>query len=493
MKKDLSNQRIKATKFTFVFFSLLWLFLVVRNGFAMIPANTSTLNINAAMQDTVLFSKTFGQIKKSLNYPNQARRFYQMAAYRPMWIKPDTIHSDVFQGMLLLDCVLQFGLNRSDFHPNELPYDSLRALTDPATKNTASEQLIFDIYMTDALITLVNHLHYGKFSPTITIAVLEGKQTLKFDAAAYLFQATGKRNFMDRLVSAQPKMRSYQLLQDYLHLIKGQYIDDCYEFPEGEARKIAINMERLRWINNEDDYYVQVNIPSYSLSVVKADSVRRFKVIVGKLSTPSPELESQITSMTTAPEWKVPQRIFISELLPKALKDSGFFNNNHYGLYDRSGNLIEINKHVLNHVKTNPGLYRLQQSSGCDNAMGKIVFRFPNVFDIYLHDTPEQKLFERADRLFSHGCVRVAEAEALAVLLLSYDGQDAKIRQLRLAMANLSKTDFKLKHTVPIKITYLTCEISQGLFVSYPDVYHRDQPLEKLMFPGTGKVARVQK
>lgn len=493
MKKDNSNQRIQATKFAFVFFSLIWLFVVVRNAFAIVPANVAVLTTNAARLDTVLFWKTLNQIKKGLNYPNQTRHFYKLAGYSPMWIKPDTAHSDVFQGMLLLDCVLQFGLNRSDFHPNELPYDSLRALRIPDTKNTGAEKLIFDIYMTDALITLVNHLHYGKFNPTITTAVLEDKGPLKFDAAAYLFETIGKRNFMDRLVSSQPKMRTYQLLQDYLHLIKGQYIDDCYEFPEGEARKIAISMERLRWINSEDDYYVQVNIPSYTLSVIKADSVRRFKVIVGKPSTPSPELQSQITLMTTAPEWKVPQRIFISELLPRALKDSDFFNNNHYGLYDRSGNLIEINKRVLINVKANPDLYRLRQSSGCDNAMGKIVFRFPNVFDIYLHDTPEQKLFDKADRLFSHGCLRVAEAEKLAVLLLSYDGQDAKIAQLQLAMANLSKTDFKLKHSIPLKITYLTCEISQGLFVSYPDVYRRDPPLEKLMFPSTARVARIQK
>jgi len=493
MKKYSSNQGIRATRFAFIFFSVLWALIVVRNAFATIPTTVVANNPGRARQDTVLFSRTLSQVRKKLNYPNQTMRFYKLVNYERAWVKSDTVHSDVFQGMMLLDCVLQFGLNRNDFHPDKLPYDSLSALTIPRIKTAESAKITFDIYMTDALITLINHLHYGKFNPRITTAVLEGKSQLKLDAAAHLFQALGQRNFMDAIVSAQPKTRNYQLLQDYLHLVKGQYIDDCYEFPEGDARKMAINMERMRWMNTESEYYIQVNIPSYTLSAVRHDSIKLFKVIVGKPSTPSPELESQITMMTTAPEWKVPHKIFISELLPKALKDSAFLNNNHYSLYDKSGRLIEVNIQRLMEVKANPGMYSLRQSSGCDNAMGKIVFRFPNLFDIYLHDSPEQKLFNQTDRPFSHGCLRVSEAEKLAAWLLVNDRQIAKIAQLKDAIENLLKRDFKLNHPVPIKITYLTCEINNGLFTKYPDVYHRDQSLELLMFPGSLNIAKMKK
>ncbi|MFC1225902.1 L,D-transpeptidase family protein [Pedobacter sp. BG31] len=444
-----------------------------------------------AQADSTYVKMALSKLSPQLNYPKLVEQFYKNRRFSVVWVKPDTLKSEIYKSMLLMDCVLQFGLNRDDFHPDKLTYDLLKPLMQ--ARSNLQDKSNFDVYLTDALVTLVNHLHYGKFNPVYTSEVLEGGKQSGFDPLAHLNGALHAKDFMGVIVSAQPRMQMYRLLQDYLHLVKGQYIDDCYEFPEGDARKMAINMERMRWINSGDNYYIHINIPSYSLKLFRGDSIILFKTVVGKPSTPTPELESQVNYMTTAPEWKVPQKIFAKELLPRALRDSNYLSNNHYGIYDLKGNYMVITRKKLQAIAAHPSLYLARQSPGCDNALGKIVFRFPNRFDIYLHDTPEQKLFKKESRSFSHGCVRVENADRLARLLLEYDGPEGKVPKMKEALQKMQRRNFTLTHPVPIKITYFTCEIDDGIFRSYPDIYKRDAALEQMMFPGKVQLARTKK
>ncbi|MNL48128.1 murein L,D-transpeptidase [compost metagenome] len=133
-------------------------------------------------------------------------------------------------------------------------------------------------------------------------------------------------------------------------------------------------------------------------------------------------------------------------------------------------------------VKRNPGNYFLRQSGGCDNALGLVVFRFQNPHDIYLHDTPEQQFFNRDVRALSHGCIRVQQAEKLATLLLALDGAKQKAASLHRAMATYQAKTFTLKKPVPIKITYLTCEIGELGVVEYDDIYQKDKALEMAFY-----------
>ena len=137
--------------------------------------------------------------------------------------------------------------------------------------------------------------------------------------------------------------------------------------------------------------------------------------------------------------------------------------NNHFAIYDEKGNYIEPNKEKLSAVRKNIAKYHLRQSAGCDNSLGLIVFRFPNVYDIYLHDTPEQKLFKKQQRDYSHGCIRVERAGQFADLLLTNDGAKSKIGAVHKAMAAYQNKTFTLKKPVPISVTYLTCEVDKGI------------------------------
>jgi len=71
--------------------------------------------------------------------------------------------------------------------------------------------------------------------------------------------------------------------------------------------------------------------------------------------------------------------------------------------------------------------YLLRQNPGPGNALGRIRFMFPNKYAVYLHDTPSRSLFERDQRAFSSGCIRVQRSFELAELLLD-DPQWTKAR-----------------------------------------------------------------
>jgi murein L,D-transpeptidase YcbB/YkuD len=59
----------------------------------------------------------------------------------------------------------------------------------------------------------------------------------------------------------------------------------------------------------------------------------------------------------------------------------------------------------------------VRQKLGPKNSLGlKILVSQLNA--IYLHDTPAKSLFNREDRAFSHGCIRVEKPVELATQIL---------------------------------------------------------------------------
>lgn len=420
-----------------------------------------------------------------LYFPNSVKRFYDANNGDAAWIKEGSNPKQTWEAMLLLDCVLQYGLSHDDYHPKELLYKPLHEMLEEPGKVGNSDKAKFDVLLSDAMITFMNNLHYGKLNPLYYTDKIDAGFMLPFHAEDALTSARKQSDFMDAVLIVQPKSKQYAAMQDRMRLLKGQYQEDCYEVPESEVRKIAINMERLRWAEIDEDAYIQVNIPSYNLKFIQPDTTYEFKVIVGKPTAQTPSLSSEITYFTTYPEWKIPQSIFVKELLPKALKDTAYLDNNHFIIRDKAGNYVKPTRVNLRKVKLQPQSYYARQSSGCDNALGNLVFRFQNIYDIYLHDTPEQQLFKKGERAFSHSCIRVENAQHLAELVLKFSGDVGKITLLHKAYNAHLTRNISLKKHLPIKITYLTCEVKEGLVITYKDIYNLDKSLEMALYNTT--------
>src|SRR5215510_2594098 len=86
---------------------------------------------------------------------------------------------------------------------------------------------------------------------------------------------------------------------------------------------VIINMERWRWLPRDlGKAYVMVNIPDYTLRVMKDGRVHwQTRVVVGKPNLQTPLLSAQMKYITVNPTWNVPPSIINNEYLPALAQD----------------------------------------------------------------------------------------------------------------------------------------------------------------------------
>jgi len=126
-------------------------------------------------------------------------------------------------------------------------------------------------------------------------------------------------------------------------------------------------------------------------------------------------------------------------------------------------------------AKTFPFALRQPPSDG--NALGKVKFLFPNVHNIYLHDTPSKSLFAQTVRAFSHGCIRLADPKDFAHALLSVQSDDA-VAEFDRHLETDQESPVKLEQPLPVHLVYYTAYPSSKGGMSYRrDIYGRDAAL----------------
>ena len=183
--------------------------------------------------------------------------------------------------------------------------------------------------------------------------------------------------------------------------------------------KLAVNMERCRWQiphPKENVRQILVNIASQHLWALGGDSVLDMRICCGAVPTKTPLLNSAISYMQVNPEWVIPYNIVKTEVAHHA-GDSAYFARNRYSIIDKeSGDTLNVADVGSGNLLS--GNLKVSQKGGAGNSLGRIVFRFPNDFSIYLHDTNNRGAFQRDRRTLSHGCVRVQKPFELACFLL---------------------------------------------------------------------------
>jgi L,D-transpeptidase YcbB len=134
---------------------------------------------------------------------------------------------------------------------------------------------------------------------------------------------------------------------------------------------------------------------------------------------------------------------------------------------------------AANNMEWNNG--EVRQRPGKSNSLGLVKFVFPNTNDIYMHDTPSKSLFERENRAFSHGCIRVARPRDLAITLLK-DDSNWTPEKIEAAMNAGVERTYTLKKKTPVYIGYFTAWVDEQDKISfYEDIYQMDEKLAKLL------------
>jgi len=251
---------------------------------------------------------------------------------------------------------------------------------------------------------------------------------------------------------------------------------------ERRIDQIKANLERWRWLPSDfGERYILVNIAAYSLDVIeKGFSVMKMPVVVGRDYRETPVFGSEMTYLVLNPTWTVPPKLAVEDILPKVQKDPGYLAAKKIRvLSDWTEKAAEVDPTTVDWSKLGVARfpYRLRQDQGPGNSLGRIMFMMPNEHAVYLHDTPEPGLFLRAERVFSSGCIRLADPIGLAEYLLAGEaGWDR--RGIVEAIEKGPTRNVRLSRPVPVYLVYLTAWVDDlGVTHFQRDVYGRDGPL----------------
>lgn len=278
-----------------------------------------------------------------------------------------------------------------------------------------------------------------------------------FDVRAQLAVALAAGRIDDFFAGQRPQHPDYAVLRD------------AYRAETDPAKKqvIAGNMERWRWMPlalGQD--YLLVNAAAFEAVRWRGGQrLGTWRVITGKVSTPTPVFSATVTGVNLNPWWNVPSNIVresVGSLIrrsPATARARG---------YVWSGGTV-------------------RQKPGPQNALGRMKLVMPNRYSVYLHDTPNRDLFEREVRAFSHGCVRVGDALGLAESLL--EGARTRTEIDAIVASNRSVT-ISLVQPVPVYIAYFTAGTkADGTFAMFPDIYGRDKRIARLARAGVTECA----
>lgn len=423
---------------------------------------------------TLLRQQPLDTLHPATTEATQVALFYWRNRYSPVWTRAEGPVPEAWEGLRLLQSASQYGLKPTDYQVARLRelLDSLaQTLGHVVPLRVRTEQ-----HLTAAMLGFARHLHDGRIT-SLDLRPAKPVDAPAFDAVTHLLQAVRSGQFAAKLLSAQPDSRSYVRLRwAWQRLLRTDSVA-----AQRMALTVALNLERLRWEPPTDSLYVVVNIPAFSLQVVRgAQVVATHRVIVGKASMPTPEVFSAITYFQAAPEWRVPQSIATDEMLPGLQRNPGYLDRHGYQLFSATGQRANPYRVSWKQIRPETFTYQIRQLPSARNALGHVVFRFTSPYAIYLHDTPTKAAFRAPNRALSHGCIRVEQPLVLARFLLQRDDTSRATRRTQelAASVNQGRTKgFSLQAPVPLLVRYLTCEADGSQLRQLPDVYNRDQAL----------------
>ncbi|AWW31568.1 hypothetical protein DN752_16345 [Echinicola strongylocentroti] len=249
--------------------------------------------------------------------------------------------------------------------------------------------------------------------------------------------------------------------------------------------KLKVNLERLRWLPDfldTDGPKVLVNIPSYYMDyVVDQDTVFSTRAVVGKEYYQTPVFTAEMSYVVFSPYWNLPEGILWEETIPAILKDKNYLSEHNMEIVDEQRAEVKPNSIRWKKLSKEEGFpYLIRQKPGDDNALGRVKFMFPNTYNIYIHDSPAKALFDKDERAFSHGCIRIADPDGFAEVLLN-DKKEWNKDSINNAMQLEKEKQVNLDTKPTVWILYLTAWKSADGLQLREDVYDSDKELAQKM------------
>ena len=402
--------------------------------------------------------------------------FYRERDFTPLWVNAAGVLPSTRKAVDFLHGVAADGLEPKDYPtPTFADLDPTRLAADELT-------------LTNSIATFVRHASTGR------IAFSRVSGSIYFDLKPpdlqqALEKIASSHDIAATLDSFNPQQPQYKELK--AALARARKTGDANVIIPARAHQnggsqskvasaridaILANIERWRWLPRElGTAYVMVNIPDYTLTVMKdGKPVWSTRIVVGQPGKhATPLLAETMKYITFNPTWNVPPSIIRNEYLPALARDP-----------------TALARIGLRIGRNSDGSIRIYQPPSDRNALGRVRFNFPNQFLVYQHDTPDKYLFGKPVRAYSHGCMRVENPDKYAETLLSISQPEDGFTVQRLhSLYGRGERNINLKTLIPVYLTYQTAFIDDlGQMQTRPDIYGLDKTTVGLLKRDTPSV-----
>ena len=429
-------------------------------------------------------------------------RFYLGRQQEPVWVTATGLTPAAEATIAEIGRADDWGLDAKAF---QLPAPGA------STGSPRGERADAEIALSLATLKYARHARGGRAEPTSLSRNLDRKLPL-LDPGQVIDQASKAPSPDAYLRSLHPQHPQFEALrQQYLALKRGQPValadpirpeegkkagkkkaTDVSEAPS--VRRLLVNMEEWRWMPESlGDFYVWVNIPEFTLRLVKDGKiVHSERVIVGKRDTQTPVFSQDLEQVIFHPFWGVPESIKRNDIMPSLARGSTRLLARYNLRVQRGGR--DIDPESIDWASADIRNFHVYQPPGGGNVLGVVKFRFPNKHDVYMHDTPGKNLFNAPVRTFSHGCMRVRDPQKLAELLLAEDQAWPAARVAAAISGGPQNNQVSVSRKIPVHITYFTAMVDKaGETRLFPDIYGHEERIALGMEGKAHLVARLVK
>ncbi len=411
--------------------------------------------------------------------------FYERRNYDPLWVADNKLTETGEEAYAIISQAQKFGLNPEDYNYDEINDLWLGLRYQSPDEFPPAQAAELEIIITEGLVNLTGDLARGRLNPD---SYTRRTTSLRIapEVSQVLSTARAGEDLEEVLNTIQPRHPQYQKLLKINQAVQQGEKTITRE----EENILAANLEKWRWSGDNSpgtsERHVYVNLPSFAAQVYEdSEIVLDMKTIIGRRAHPTPEMNKILTHLTISPRWYMPRSIALREHLPKIKEDQDHLERGGYRVYqeDDSGRFVEIDPDDINWDEKDASNfdYYLWQDAGPDNALGRVVFRFPNHQSIYLHDTPDRHLFNLETRAESSGCIRINKPMEFASYLLQ-DQAHWDLKRINDKIRDRQETTIYINNPIPIHLSYFTAGVSQsGELEFYDDIYNRMTDLKNAL------------
>lgn len=241
---------------------------------------------------------------------------------------------------------------------------------------------------------------------------------------------------------------------------------------------LLINLNRARQLPQDlGPRYIIINLPTAELHAFEGvNKIYTGEILVGspELGKQTPILRSQIEKVVLKPYWLLsPNSAY--DHLPKIRQQYSHLKWNGFQIVDRAGNVQQYDANNLDRIQA--GELFLRQKAGNNNALGSVLYHFPNFRFIDCYATTWTDLFKKPSRAVTKGRIAMQRSDKLTAWLLS-ENTDQEWSEPKLTATIQSSgenNEIKLAKPVPIYLIYLTALPGETEPVIIPDIYKMDR------------------